>query len=577
MKLQISRLMIVIISLLACMPYLVSAEETVSVNSERYAQEEISSTFVFGCARGGYYIEHYVYSNGYSVSVENERFGYIDPAGEVVIPHRYAYARNFSEGLAAVQDADNHHWGYINKQGDWVLPSLYLRAEPFSDGLGAVKDPESGKWGFVNQKGEIAIPFQYEDVHLFTYGLAEVQKNGQWGVIDTNGNVVIPFEYTEVMVPEDCLKSPYWGEHITFRLIDQAAKTNTVSLFSKPKKQFIVKRADSVLLPVDGLIRVERDNKFGYVDLNGEVIIPLKYDQLEPFSEGLAVAGRIDYNAGHPKYGYINPQGEIVIPLIYGKAGDFSEGVATVGVQFIDAQGLWELKLIDPNGETVRGDLIYTGITMFLNGVAVVDKIDPITQQTKYGLMDKSGVIVMPLEYDQYDWVDDTGTGKMRWVLTKFDVEATEAEADTGYQPVPSGVIDSMGNMIDFEPVSEAEVKVGVVLNGATLLLEPAAKIMDGRTIIPLRGIFEKMGAHVQYNPADQSIDITHVNAAIHLQIDNLTAQVNGVETQLTVAPFVDETSRSTYVPLRFISEMLGAKVEWDAAANLAVIEMAAQ
>ncbi|MBW4839087.1 MAG: WG repeat-containing protein [Paenibacillaceae bacterium] len=560
-----------VIVFLISLPNLVLTEAAAADNAGHlYEQEEISSEVVFGCARGGYYIDRYVYSDGYSVSIENERFGFIDQAGGLVIPHTYAYARNFSEGLAAVQSADSHKWGYINKQGEVVIPLAYDRAEPFSDGRGAVKDSKTGKWGFVDSNGKVVIPFTYEDVNLFAYGTTEAQKNGLWGIIDPAGKTIVPFKFTEAPVFGDCVKSPYRGEYYTFRLIDHVAHTNTVSMFSKPGKKFIVQGADSILSPEDGLIRVERNNKFGYVDLSGKAVIPLKYDQLEPFSEGLALAGIIDLKAGYPKYGYINREGKTVIPLIYGRGEDFSEGLAAVGVKFLDAQGLWEMKLIDPAGRTIKGGLNYISITKFLNGKAVVDRLDPSTKLNKYGMINTSGQIVTPLEYDQYDITVDPETGKEDWVLTKNEPSAT---TDTGYQPVPSGMIDSHGNVIEFAQTPAPAPPVGVLLNGERIALQPAAKVINGSTFIPLRGVLEKMGAKVQFNSADQSIDITQGSTTIHLKMNSKSAKVNGKAVQLSTAPFVDKRSSSTYVPLRFISETLGAKVSWVAEESLALIE----
>lgn len=61
----------------------------------------------------------------------NEKLGYIDTMGTLVIPPKYDNADNFSEGLAAVKI--NNKWGYIDKTGAMVIPAKYDTAWGFQD------------------------------------------------------------------------------------------------------------------------------------------------------------------------------------------------------------------------------------------------------------------------------------------------------------------------------------------------------------------------------------------------------------------------------------------------------------
>ena len=74
----------------------------------------------------------------------------------------------------------------------------------------------------------------------------------------------------------------------------------------------------------DGLARIERDGKYGFIDNTGQVVIPPKYDLAWDFSEGLA---RVSQNG---KAGFIDNTGKVVIPLKYDKADSFYNGVAGV-------------------------------------------------------------------------------------------------------------------------------------------------------------------------------------------------------------------------------------------------------
>ena len=70
--------------------------------------------------------------------------------------------------MAAV--CKNDKWGYVNTKGELIIPCIYEYANDFSEGLASVR--KNGKEGFINKKGEIAIPFKFEECGNFSEGLA---------------------------------------------------------------------------------------------------------------------------------------------------------------------------------------------------------------------------------------------------------------------------------------------------------------------------------------------------------------------------------------------------------------------
>jgi hypothetical protein len=105
---------------------------------------------------------------------------------------------------------------------------------------------------------------------------------------------------------------------------------------------------------------------------------------------------------------------------------------------------------------------------------------------------------------------------------------------------------------------------INVVLNGQSLQFDQPPVERLGRVFVPLRGVFEKLGASVVYS--DGTINATGDGRTIRLQIGSTNALVNGNAQQLDVAPFV--IGARTYVPLRFISQALGASVDYDASSQ---------
>lgn len=82
-----------------------------------------------------------------------------------------------------------------------------------------------------------------------------------------------------------------------------------------------------------------------------------------------------------------------------------------------------------------------------------------------------------------------------------------------------------------------------------------------GRLLVPVRGIFEATGALVEWNPYDQSVDISHGNTFITMWVNNRSASVNGYSVALDVPP--RNVGGRVHIPLRFVGEALGREVQY--------------
>lgn len=86
--------------------------------------------------------------------------------------------------------------------------------------------------------------------------------------------------------------------------------------------------------------------------------------------------------------------------------------------------------------------------------------------------------------------------------------------------------------------------------------------IIESRTMVPIRAIIENMGGTVAWNATEKRIDLTLKQKHLTLWVDRLTAELDGAQLNLDVPPKV--IRGRTLVPLRFVSENLGCKVNWD-------------
>ena len=101
---------------------------------------------------------------------------------------------------------------------------------------------------------------------------------------------------------------------------------------------------------------------------------------------------------------------------------------------------------------------------------------------------------------------------------------------------------------------------VSVVVNGQPVSFDQPPVERAGRVFVPLRGVFERLGASVVYQ--NGLINATGNGRNISLHIGSTQATVNGQTQTLDVAPFL--IGSRTLVPLRFVAQALGAAVDWN-------------
>ncbi|MHB2016243.1 MAG: copper amine oxidase N-terminal domain-containing protein, partial [Candidatus Xenobia bacterium] len=108
---------------------------------------------------------------------------------------------------------------------------------------------------------------------------------------------------------------------------------------------------------------------------------------------------------------------------------------------------------------------------------------------------------------------------------------------------------------------------IQVTVNGQPVALSPPAAMIGGRVLVPVRGVFQQLGASVVWDAASRSIRAQNGNTTILLTLGSNMASINGQNTPLDQPPTV--IGGSTMVPLRFVSQALGAQVQWVASQNL--------
>ncbi|UKS27508.1 copper amine oxidase N-terminal domain-containing protein [Paenibacillus sp. HWE-109] len=116
--------------------------------------------------------------------------------------------------------------------------------------------------------------------------------------------------------------------------------------------------------------------------------------------------------------------------------------------------------------------------------------------------------------------------------------------------------------------ISDSNIRV--ILDANLIPFSEPPYIENSTTLVQFRPIFENLGLEVSWNEFTRTVKGRKQGVQIELQIDNPVAKVNGNSITLSVAPKLKDGN--TFVPLRFISESVESKVEWNDASRTVVI-----
>ncbi|WEK37679.1 MAG: WG repeat-containing protein [Candidatus Pseudobacter hemicellulosilyticus] len=313
------------------------------------------------------------------------KFGCIDPQGNEVIQIIYNDIGNWGNNRIAVNKGSriiNHQrqggqWGFCNEKGELVIAITYDEVQTFSEGMAAVK--RNNKWGFIDSAGNLLIPFQFDYAGLFREGHCIVANNEKYGFIDRVGKIAIPLTFDDLNDFNGGVASAFIGQR---GATEWEEKKGFYCLIDSNGQWLTNENYLSIADFHDGLARVEianaensDNNKFGFINRNGILVVPATYDGAGNFCEGMAV---IAYRHG-PKhnilltyhtYGYINREGKEIIPAKYIRADNFSGGKAVVGLI---------KKGEEPYTQKTQGNLTF------------IDE----ENQPQYGLIDKEGRYIL--------------------------------------------------------------------------------------------------------------------------------------------------------------------------------------
>ncbi|EMI24371.1 WG repeat-containing protein [Rhodopirellula europaea] len=246
------------------------------------------------------------FSEGYLCVDRNDKLGFVDEHGNVVIDFEFQRAADVVQGMAIVQLSDDLY-GLISTTGDWVFePQYNYITEYWPDSKLTAVVVDDYRWSLRPLDGSDRLQREFASTHQEREGLVPVcpEQDGKWGWVDTRCTDVVS---------------------------EQFDGTGTAFF--------------------DGTIAVVTANRWGVSDTRGNLLVQQKYNFTgdlhfgrRRFYEGAAKPGTLVGG----KYGFLDAAGEIAIPARFDGALDFDGDAAMVTVgQRRDAKLGW----IDENGE----------------------------------------------------------------------------------------------------------------------------------------------------------------------------------------------------------------------------------
>ncbi len=497
---------------------------------------------VFRCAEGMYSVVDTTYN----------RCGFIDVYGNIVIPCEYKSVKQFNDGLCLVTTVDNELY-FINHKNEKVYKHWDTTAEYVKKGnFGVFHHNSYGTRAYiVNNKYENIVN---EELLAITDGYYSFFTGSNNSVYNFKGQDIskkIGSENGAVHFANDKVIGKIVSENDTNRLkvfdIDGNLKFNVESSTWDERDVYIDNNfivlstnfGDFIVYNMNGKEIYRTENRINYqifdkyitfkkdkgtsavYDFNGNIVVDFgKWDEIYP-----TLNGDVFVVGVNKKIGVVDKEGEFILPLEY----------ITTGMLYTDM-------LLDNGKYICLRDSKYNYYTMNVLTKKVYNGQIKTVQGGKYlycGLA--KGMQILDENFNAITSAMYYTTG----VLDGVFVNSTS--------PLSLFVLNDLGG-------------VKVKLNTKYLTFDQSPTIINGRTMVPLRKIFEEIGATVVWNEADQSIVANKDNTTIKMQINNKIMTINEKQVELDVTPQI--IGGRTLVPVRAISEAFDIVVDWNNYSN---------
>lgn len=305
-------------------------------------------------------------------------------------------------------------YGLINFQGKEILAIDYEEIVAVSEIKNSFKIKKDNKYGIVDSEGKVIIEPQYADIDILgtdnKSGFIVKNDSGKFGIVDYSNNQVLEIRYDSI--------EKIYGNDLYVVTVDGQQK-----VVNKENSDVLTTGFDSIkqiLKNQENAVIFVKNNKYGVMNLSGEVLIEAQYDSLEESKIGTFIAKKDD------KYGIINISNEEKIAfqynsIVYNEKADiyiaedgnfnsnildntFEIKISGILIELNDVKGYLKLRINDEykyynfKFEEKQELDIFPNRTLFLS-----------KKDGKYGYVNKEGKVVVDYIYDDAIEQNDYG------------------------------------------------------------------------------------------------------------------------------------------------------------------------
>ena len=284
---------------------------------------------------------------------------------------------------------------------------------------------------------------EYEIERVNNYNYFVLKQNEQYGVIDREGKVIISPNYTNIVIP-----NPERPLFICYDL------ENNTKVFNEKNEQILtdfynvkpirLKNIASDLMYEKSVLTYEKDSKIGLINMDGKELAKAEYDEISalPYKEGELLIKQND------KYGVINIKGVKLVDILYDQISldnyyTDEDGYGDAGyIVYVTTDQGYRYGYVDRNGK----EIVETQYNQLSRVIEMEDEEDIYlicAKNGQYGVL-KNNEIVLENEYQsiRYDEINDVFVVEKN---KKFGVSNKEGNIVV---PVQYSQIDSTGNYI---------------------------------------------------------------------------------------------------------------------------------
>ena len=343
---------------------------------------------------------------------QNGKIGFMDYRGQVILEAQFDAVDTFYDPNSKRLD---HHagegyecgvmkdgkWGLIhNMTGSWITPCTWEAVSCFQYGLAKVK--WAGRWGFINNGGRVVTYCQWDELEPFSSAgaVARARRDGKVNYILPGGAVLfeapsifkeLQFDAVDTFYDPNLLNWDYgeaWrGRYPGAGWEYGVLKDGKWGLINWKEMRWVTPcQWEAVSYFKNDLARVKRDGKWGFIDIEGNLVVPCQWDEIE-VPDYCRYWSNFQFRVKRDgKYGYLDRDGREILTCEWDTVGRYDTEWITV-----KRDGMWYVR-------NAEGKLFAPGekenLFVFHEGLALIQ------DDMSYGLIDREGREVIPCEWD---------------------------------------------------------------------------------------------------------------------------------------------------------------------------------